>query len=65
MCAYFYIQLYQAKKFTQTIEKSKYGDSGAFQRHYIAQINTQLKDRFYCQIRKEDRKVAYQQKRVY
>lgn len=49
MCAYFYIQLYQAKKFTQTLEKSKYDDSGAFQSHYIAQIDTQLKDRFHWQ----------------
>lgn len=49
MCAYFYVQLYQAKKFTQALRKSKYGYSGAFQSHYIAQIDTQLKDRFHWQ----------------
>ena len=34
---------------TQTIEKSKYDDSGAFQSRYIAQIDTQLKDVFHWQ----------------
>lgn len=46
MCAYFCVQIYQAEKFTQTIEKLLKNDSGAFQSHYIAQKQLFLKEIF-------------------
>ena len=47
VCVLIFMFNYIKRRNTRTIEKSKYDDSGAFQSHYIAQIDTQLKDRFH------------------
>ena len=49
VCVLIFMFNYIKRRNTRTIEKSKYDDSGAFQSHYIAQIDTQLKDRFHWQ----------------
>ena len=49
MCAYFYVQIYQVKKFTPTTLKWLYEPHRTFQNHYLSQIYTQLKDVFHWQ----------------
>ena len=56
VCVLIFMFNYIKRRNTRTIEKSKYGDFGAFQNHYIAQIYTQLKDVFHWQKRRKNAK---------
>ena len=54
VCVLIFMFNYIKRRNTRTIEKSKYDDSGAFQSHYIAQIDTQLKEVFYWKIKRKE-----------